>query len=77
MQTTRINRGPFRVTNRSIRVKLKHGPATLTCKIQTGVTPMGRAYRTRPEWWIKRDNDCVTSGPLSADAIRQFYASTN
>lgn len=88
MKTTRKNYGPgtmrrrnlpkysgrFTVVTREIRVQLKDRMATLTCNVQSGITPLGRSYRYGPEWWIKLDGAPTASGPWTADAIRNLHA---
>ncbi len=74
MKSATKNYGPFKVKTKEIRVKLKFGPATLTCETQEGVTPMGRNYKTKRSWWIKLDSSPCASGPISAESIRKYYA---
>lgn len=73
MTTTRKNYGPFNVVVRTIRATLKFGPATLKCEIQQGQTPMGRAYKSNPQWWIKLDGSPCAMGPWTAEGIRTHY----
>lgn len=77
MKTTRTpitDTKPFATRTREIRARLRFGPATLRCEVQTGYTPHGRYYSTPPQWWIKHDGTPCFAGPWTADAIRHHHA---
>lgn len=74
MKTARFNRGSFAVVYREIRVRLKHGEATLRCSVQKGTLPSGKPYRMRPRWWIQLDGSPCASGPWTPEAIRRLHA---
>lgn len=76
MTTTRRNYGPFRVVARTIRAKLEFGWANLRCGVQIGRTPLGRRYRTAPQWFVRFDGSPCAAGPFTADSIRRFTSAS-
>lgn len=74
IQTTRKDHGPFQCVDKTITATLKGKLATLRCNIQKGVTPMGRNYKMRPQWWVKFQGSPCAMGPWSADSIRKHLA---
>jgi hypothetical protein len=74
MTTKTRNYGQFAVRSKSIETTLKNQQAVLTCERQSGITPMGRKYRMRLQWWIKFENSPCSMGPWSAKSIRKCFA---
>jgi hypothetical protein len=74
MTTITKNYGPFEVRKKSIEAKLKNRSAILTCERQSGITPMGRKYKTRLQWFIKFQGDPCAMGPWSSKMIRACFA---